>query len=582
MSNEFIEQFLELANERFSLDSTSMKNSEWITKNTTLRNRNFNFRGYEFQRQIVDDMHPNLDCIKISQVGMTEIQIRKALSFLVRNNGTSLIFSLPDEDMYKRVSSTRIKPIINKDKVFNTPQDKESKATRSIDTMQFGQSFLYVVNASESAATSIPADVVMNDELDLSDQQVISLFASRMQNSAYKIAQRFSTPTFPSFGIDLNWRSSDQHLWMCKCDSCGHWQHPEFTPEFVHLPGLPADKALTEVTILYQDQLDFQNSYIKCEKCSSALDLLNPDNRLWVAKHPSRVNNRGYRIGPFSTGKLDLAYIYNSLWNYQKNEYVRGFHNTVLGLPYSDGNIQIPEEDIIACMNEGDVSVPNLKTIENLWVGIDMGAICHVTIGRGNDPEKVDILSMYQVHSHEIVEHCVKLVKDYNIRGGAVDRHPFEPTAREIFIKTGGIIVPVEYRGSKDIHLVNDEYEEFSHAQVNNTWFLDNFAGRIRKRMMKILGYGYQKRVIIEHFRDMVREEKPGEPAKWNKLTGNDHYLHSAAFMTVAPQLRELIRLKSKQDVRTMILGLTPKITDTSDNLIGVSKKRVDPFNIVG
>jgi hypothetical protein len=579
MSNQFVNQFLDIARERFSLDSLNMPMSEWICKNTTLRNRPFSFKGYEFQRKIVDDMHPDLDVIKISQVGMTEIQIRKALGFLVRNNGTSLIFSLPNEDMYKRVSNSRVKPIINKDKVFNTPQDKEAKATRSVDMQQFGQSFLYLVPAIESAATSIPADFLMNDELDLSDQQMISLFNSRMQNSAYKISQRFSTPSFPSFGIDLNWRVSDQHFYMCKCDHCGHWQHPEFSPEFVHLPGLP-EKALTEVEDTFRDTLDFVNSYIKCEKCHQPLDLGNPENREWVPKYPNRTSKRGYRIGPFSTGKLDLQYIYNSLWEFKKNEYVRGFHNTVLGLPYSDGNIQIPEEDIVACMTE-QTSAPDMKNMDHLWVGIDMGQVCHVTLGRSADDGKIEIVSMYQVHVRDIVEHCKDLVTKYKVRGGAVDRHPYEPTAREIFKVTKGKILPVEYRGQKDTNLVYDEYEDLSHGQVNPTWFLDNFASHVRKRMLRIMGYGYQKRVIIEHFRDMVREEKPGEPAKWQKLTGNDHYLHSAAFMCLGPVLFDLIRLKSKEDQRTMTLGMSAKMSDSTSNLIGIGKKRVDynPLN---
>ena len=576
--NIYAQQFLDIARERFSLDSLEMPVSEWITKNTTLRNRPFSFRGYEFQKKIVDDMHPDMDVIKISQVGMTEVQIRKALSFLVRNNGTSLIFTLPNEDMYKRVSNSRVKPIVNKDKVFNTPQDKEAKVTRSVDMMQFGQSFLYLVPAIESAATSIPADFVMNDELDLSDQQMVSLFSSRMQNSIYKITQRFSTPSFPSFGIDLNWRVSDQHMYMCRCNSCGHWNHPEFSKEFIYLPGLPESKALTDVDESFRHELDFDNGYIMCEKCHEPLDLGNPDNREWVAKYPSRINKRGYRIGPFSTGKLDLKYIYGSLWEYKKTEYIRGFHNTVLGLPYSDGNIQIPEEDILACMDQTHTMAPELKNYDHLWVGIDMGQVCHVTIGRSETDGKMTILSMYQIHVKDIVTHCEELVTKYKVRGGAVDRHPYEPTAREIFEKTGGKIVPVEYRGSKDVNIVKDEYDELAHAQVNQTWFLDNFANKIRKRELKIIGYGYQKRVIIEHYRDMVRDEKPGEPAKWQKLTGNDHYLHSSAFMCLGPRLFDLIKLKSDADVRSMALGTVTSVKPVGENLIGFGHKRLD-FN---
>lgn len=577
MSNPFVNKLLQQVEERFSIDSINMSNTDWANKNTTLRNRPFSVKGYEFQRKILDDMHPNLDCIKISQVGMTELQIRKALAFLKRNDGGSLIFTLPNEDMYKRVSNSRIKPIINKDKIFNTPQDKENKAVRSVDMMQFGQSFLYLAPVLEASATSIPADVIFNDELDLSDQSIISLFSSRMQNSKFKIWQRFSTPTFPSFGIDLNWQSSDQNLYMCKCGSCGHWQHPEFKREFVFLPGLPDVEDLSSITENHKEQMDFANSYIKCEKCDDALDLHDPSLREWAAMFPSRVNSRGYRIGPFSTGNLDLLYIYESLWRYQKAEYPRGFHNTVLGNPYSDGSMQIPEADILHCLTENAVA-PNLAGIEDLWVGIDMGQTCHITIGRSrsDDGEDMEILSIYTKHVDDLVDHCVELVKNYRIRGGCIDRHPYEPTADEIFSKTGGKIVPTEYRGLKDINIVKDQYDNIDHAQVNHTWFLDNFATKIRKHTLKISGYGYQKRIFIQHLRDMIRDEKPDEPAKWVKLTKNDHYFHSSAFMAAAPHLFKLIKLQSDEEIRTMALTSVTHVRDNGPNIVGSSNKRVE------
>jgi hypothetical protein len=89
----------------------------------------------------------------------------------------------PDEKTYKKNSATRIKPLLDEDKVFNTERDRRS--IRSIPLYQLGKSFLHVVQCSESDATSTPADIVMNDEVDLSDQAVLALFNSRLQNSAF-------------------------------------------------------------------------------------------------------------------------------------------------------------------------------------------------------------------------------------------------------------------------------------------------------------------------------------------------------------------------------------------------------------
>lgn len=576
MQNFYIGNFLTKANDRFSIDSVNMPVSEWICKNTTLKKRPFSLKEYEFQRKIVDDMHPDLNVIKISQVGLTEVQIRKALAFLVRNRGTSLIFSLPNEDMFERVSKARVKPIVNADKVFNTSEDIINKSVRSTEIMQFGQSFLYLVPAIESAATSIAADFVMNDETDLSDQKMLALFQSRLQGSKHRISQKFSTPSFPSYGIDLNWQTSDQHLYMCRCDRCGHYNHPEFNQSFVRIPGLPDIDSFTDLTIEYQDTIDLHNAYVMCERCEAPLDLGNSELREWVATHPNRLSTRGYRISPFVTDNLSVEYIIKQMWLYQKNEYMRGFYNTVLGLPYSDGNMQIPVQAIHDCMTQ-QVMPPDLSHVGgDLWIGIDVGQICHITIGRGANKDKIDIISIYPIRIDELVKHCKELCEKYNFRGGCIDRHPYEPTAREIFQETKGVIVPVEYRGLKDVVAVENEYKEVTHVQVNRTTFLDNFATRIRKKTCSISGYGHHKQVFIEHLRDMVREETPEKEAKWTKLNGNDHFFHSGAFMMIAPQVRELIWLRSKADMRTLSVAQIVTIGDNTPNLIGVSKKRLD------
>ena len=581
MQNRFGVSLFKQAEERFSVETKDMPYSEWIEKNTTLKKRPFSFKGYEFQRKIVDDMHPDLSVIKISQVGLTEVQIRKALAFLTRNRGTSLIFSLPNEDMFTRISKGRVRPIVNEDKVFNKPED--AKSVRSAEMMQFGQSMLYLVPALEQAATSISADFVMNDEVDLSDQKMISLFQSRLQASKFKISQKFSTPSFPLYGIDLNWQASDQQLYMCRCDSCGHWQHPEFNRRFVNIPGLPdnIDK-LSELVIEQKDDLDLINCFVQCEKCYKPLDLGNPRNREWVATHPSRRDSRGYRVGPFSTENLTIPYILKSLWEYKKNSYMRGFYNTVLGEPYSDGDIQIPIEDIEAAFTNDSVGRP-LSEYQDLWVGIDVGEICHVVIGSGPGYENIDIVQMYQVKASELVSHVEDLCKKYNIRGGCIDRHPYTPTSNDVRDISQGRIVPTEYRGQKSLNLVMyvDDPEKVEHAQVNRTIFLDNFASRIKKRKMKISGYGQYRTVFREHLRDMVRSETPEKEATWEKLQGIDHFFHAAAFMLQSPELSDFIRFKSKTDQRSSILTLVANPQESKSQLIGTTKKKLDMFGLI-
>ena len=502
----------------------------------------------------------------------TEVQIRKALGFLIRNRGTSAIFSLPNQDMYERISNSRVKPIVDKDKVFNTAYDRLNKATRSMAMKQFGDSFLYLVPAIESAATSIDADAVFNDEVDLSDPEMIALFNSRLQGSKFRITQKFSTPTFPAHGVDALWQSSDKHHYMVRCGCCGHWCYPEFTRDFIHLPGAPDNLALTDIVQEMQDDLDFVNCYVKCNKCHKPLDLADPALREWVPKYPHRTQSRGYCINPFISASLDIPYIYKSLWTFLGADNRRGFFNTVLGQPYTDGSIQIQEEDIKACMTAQTLQ-PDLSSFESLFVGIDVGQICHITIG----DQYQNVVAAYTVHVDQLVSHVEKLCKDHKVRAGCIDRHPYEPTADAVFRVSGGKIMPTEYRGSKDVNIVTNQYEEVTHAQVNRTWMLDALASRIKNRKMQISGYGVFKEVLITHLRNMVRDETPEKEAVWTKLNNDDHYFHSMAFMNASLEVMNIARLKLKEDIRTIAFGFVVGSKDNTANLVGVSGKRVDP-----
>lgn len=92
---------------------------DWITANTTIKKRPFSYEDYAFQKKIADDMHNDLSVIKCSQVGLTEVQIRKYLAMLTRGNALAGIFTLPNEKMFTRIYNGRIKPILEADDIFN-------------------------------------------------------------------------------------------------------------------------------------------------------------------------------------------------------------------------------------------------------------------------------------------------------------------------------------------------------------------------------------------------------------------------------------------------------------------------------
>ena len=477
----------------------------------------------------------------------TEIQIRKMSAFLRRMQGTSGIFTMPIEDMAKRLYTTRLSPLMKNDDVFNPPM--VDKPVRRQDLIQIGDSWLYLTACNEGPATSIPADILFHDELDLSDEAMIGLFQSRLQNSDYKITQAFSTPTYMGYGVDKNFALTDQFMYLVRCESCGHHQFPMFEHDWVHIPDLSfeVDK-LTDMTPEQITGLKLKDAYVKCSKCSSRLNLSDPSLREWVAKHPSRDNFRGYKVNPFSTDRISLEYIFKQLAKYKLNENEKGFHNTVLGEPYSPASAQIPEDAIKACMASHGREVETGSDTA-VFMGIDMGAICHITlVGEHTDEGKDPWFLFKTCHASQLSATIADLRKRYNIIQACADRYPYTPEVDALRENTGGMMMPIAYEGKAILAPKKDEAGNLIYYAANRTFALDMVRTSIVSEAAVIAGYTSHKDTLVAHLRDMVREETPEKEPKWVKLNGNDHFFHSMAFALLARRVAEHIFLHNLQD----------------------------------
>ena len=519
---------------------------DWLMEHTTLNRKPFNFSRYPFQEKIANDLHPNLSVIKCSQIGLTEIQVRKFLAFLRRHQGLSGIFTLPTEDMFKRVYTTRISPILKNDEVFNPPVAE--KPIRRQDLVQIGDSWGYITGCNEGPATSIPADILFHDELDLSDEAMIGLFQSRLQNSDYKITQAFSTPTYMGYGVDKNFALTDQFHYLVRCDSCGHHQFPLFEQDWIHLPGLKfeVDK-LTDMTPEQIAGLDLREAYVKCCKCDSRLDLSDPSKREWVAKHPSRDRFRGYKVNPFSTDRISLEYIFSQLSKYKLNENEKGFHNTVLGEPYSPASAQIPEEAIKACLASHG-RPPEVGVDRACFLGVDMGAICHITIVGEHTDGKDPWFLFKTCHASTLQEELAELRKQYNIVQACADRYPYTPEVDSLRENSGGAVMPIAYEGKAILSPKFDEAKNLIYYGANRTFALDMVRTSITTESAVLAGYTSHKDTLMAHLRDMVREETPEKEPTWVKLNGNDHFFHSMALALLARRVSEHMFLQNLQD----------------------------------
>lgn len=500
----------------------------------------------------------------------TEVQVRKFLAFLVRNRGTSGIFSFPDEKMFKKNSKTRIKPVVRQP-VFNSTGMDDDKPTRAMNLYEINGSFAHIMGMTEGDATSTPADILFHDELDLSDMTMIGLYQSRLQNSAFKITQAFSTPTFPGYGIDAAYKASDMHEYLARCEGCGHWQAPLFNMNFLHLPGYTGEGNLIDLDSDGLALIDLPNTYFRCERCAARLNFRDPTLREWVAERPTR-NSRGYRIRPTSSYKLDPAYILTQLIKMKRLDQLKGWHNTVLGETYNDGNSKLEPDVVKAVMtNPGR---PEVGSTVPCALASDMGRTCHLTVGTIQGDHVYPFL-FEQVPSDKIEERIRELRKQFNIVCGSVDRHPYTPTAEKIREESSGVILPVEYRGDVNINLKMDDYGVLDYVQINRTKAIDQVVRAIQRVAWTMTGYGKLQAVIVEHLCDMVRVELPDKLAVWNKTTGADHFMHSLVLLQASPKIRHVVQMTLQPERPKTVLGLIGVPVRGAHSQLGDPKRKI-------
>lgn len=544
MSNVYAQELLKQVDQRFNRDTDTTPLSEWLMMHTKLKGKPFSFNRYPFQRALVDETARSAVTIKPSQVGVSEVYQRVALGILARNRFRKGIYAYPDDEMRKKNNQTRVMPMVEETKAFSPPLGQSW--VRSIQLIELNKSFLYMTGSKTADATSTDADYIMLDEYDLHDMANAALFSSRLQNSDWKIERYFSTPTYMDFGVDGLYNESDQHEYLLKCDSCNHWQFPLFEPQFVHMPGLPGDwESLLELTSESLDTygIDLTSSYVCCEKCRIKLDLGREDNRAWVPKYPSRQTMRGRKINPFSVSTRPVLDIVADLLKYKKNDFIRGFKNSVLGIAEDSSNNRIDEASIRAATKSP--SIPLIDSDAPTWLGCDMGHTCHLVLGQGRDHNLRTVL-MEQVPLGKIKERITDVLKVYNIVGGTVDRHPESQVAADIWELSNGVIVPAEYRGTAEMNLVMvpGDKEKVLYIQVDRTLHLDQVQRVLRRAELEFYGYGLLSSEIMTQLRNMIRVEEPESPAVWKKISQNDHFFHALGFMLTARKLRPYIDLK--------------------------------------
>lgn len=520
---------------------TLEKLPEWITSRTTLEGTPFSFKDHEYQLRILQDTSREINIKKCSQVGISELAVRRTLGILDVLSDIHVIYTLPTSKFAAQFVKTRIDPVIESSEHLRA---RANPAVSSVEMKQIGSSYLYIKGTvGTSAAISVPASLLVHDEVDFSDQEVLSNYQSRLTHSRYKMKFKLSTPTVPGYGIDAEFKRSRRFFNFCKCDHCGHQFLPDYF-EHVKVPDYDGD--LREITKETLHLVRYQEAEVLCPRCGRAPDL-SPEHREWVVENPYEAHvAAGYQISPFDAPKvITPGYLIEASTKYKR--YI-DFINFGLGQCAEDRDNTFTAAELEALFVPGET-----PKFASYVIGVDCGLTMHIVIAGVTSDDVMHIVHMERVPLSRFMDRYVELCAQFSFSNGVFDSQPYvdlvmnvQKAHQKIY---GAVYVRTRSTELFTVREREDDPEEnklgIRLVSVNRNKALDVLMDDLRKQkiLVSLNKCGHEKEAWVEHLTDMKRVQKfdPNDELffNWEKSNdGNDHYHHATLYCFIAKMMR--------------------------------------------
>ncbi len=567
--------------------------SQVVLDHAYVEGKPFSFKDHEYQIEIMNDTRQRIGVRKCSQVGLSELMIQKTLAVMTVMPNIRIIFTLPTKEMAVEFSKDRFDGAI----VASDHYTAMVKAgDNSAGYKKIGDSSLYIRGTfGAKAAISIPAEMLMSDELDFSNEAVIGKLNSRIRhaqtedehgNRGYRY--RFSTPTVHGFGIDLDFNAGDQRYYMCRCEHCETWVLPDFATDLI-VPGFDDKMINFGREHLHDPKIDISKSWMKCPSCTKDLwsSLVQPSRRAWVAKRPD-VWDHSYQVAPWDVPKYNTPpAIMKQVADYPLKS---DFYNFVIGLPHSDNE---------NTFNTEQTHKDRFCTVA-LWIfmncvvlaptvgGMDVGKTLHLTVktkvsggwhviwmekirNTPDDPATLKIVERYDFYRMQKL--CIDAGPDISLVNALVVAR--EGIKAVVYVQMNRSVIPVEEKScgtvinadrTKTLKLLLEAHNS------GNMWY--PYDDKLKEDLYKHLKT--TKKIREKNSNDEWVE-------RFVKSDDNDHWVHSLNYANIAGLVVDMLGSTevnyAPPAVSTTKLGSAVKeektdAHNTLQGLFGVSKRR--------
>jgi hypothetical protein len=377
--------------------------------------------------------------------------------------------------------------------------------TDTVGLKRIGDAHLYLRGMQSTVGMkSVPADMLVFDELDEASPGAKTMAMERLAHSDYKRVIELSNPSLPDYGIDEQFQKSDQRHWTLRCEACGTW---------TALDKAFPQKLGEDVKILLPRPDG--SVYRACPKCAHELDTERGE---WVADFPDR-RIRGYRISQLFSSKVDPAEI---LTEYRTTRFPDRFYNLKVGIPWADLSRRVDESSVLALCGSRPMSQKDPNGY--VTMGVDTGKHLHVVVLQSDRSTEISrVLHLEACHEFSQLE---AIAKAYGVDRCVIDGLPETHATREFVTQTSCRAFMCFFSEQQRGGARWDDGNH--HVAINRTEALDASRAAIRDRLVELP----RRSPIVEEFakhmaadaKVLDEDEETGVRKFRYVRTGADHF----------------------------------------------------------
>ena len=340
----------------------------WTEKHRRIQDRAtgnvsaFGLADYPWLREIYERGGRDIQRLVVrkgAQLGVTEYLVNLAL-WAVDTFGATVFYALPPGGgIVGDFSHHRIGPAIS----ATARLQERATDIDNVGLKVFQRGAIYIrgthipqgdVRKAPQLA-SVPADVLILDELDRIPPAAIPPLLDRMKDSRIKLTRYVSTPSVPGFGIEEEYAKTDMREPHVRCPACGQWLRLDWS--LVCEPG-----------------------EMRCRLCHALIvigERWQADAVKYMAQSPS-VKSVGYWIPGLVSPRADLAVMLARSQSGDEED-VQAFWNNDLGMGYEPKGAKLSASLLEACVR--DYVFPDAWPGARAGMGVDVqGRDLHVYI----------------------------------------------------------------------------------------------------------------------------------------------------------------------------------------------------------